>query len=62
MNSLVVPDSSDRWATVIAVPGRLTPGFRLLIAESFHFLIFPRKMSATVAPSNFRPFWTPETL
>jgi hypothetical protein len=62
VKSLVVPDSSERWTTVIEVPGRLTPGFSFLIAGSFHLLIFPRKMSAAVAPSSFSPFWTPDTL
>jgi len=55
----VVPDSSERCTTVIESPGSVTPGFSFAIAGSFHFLIFPRKMSAIVAPSSLRPFFTP---
>ena len=62
MNSFVVPDSSERWTTVMSVPGSFRSGFRLVIAGSFHFLILPRKMSAAVAPSSFRPFSIPDTL
>jgi hypothetical protein len=59
---LVVPDSSERWQTVMPLSGRLTPALSLAIAGSFHFLIFPRKMFAIVGPSIFAPFSTPETL
>ena len=59
MKSLVVPDSSERWQTVMSVLGSFTPEFSAAIAGSFHFLILPRKMSATVAPSSLRPFSTP---
>src|SRR3954452_408792 len=55
VNSLVVPDSSERWQTVMLSPGRSTPAFCPLIDGSSHFLTFPRKMLATVAPSSFRP-------
>src|SRR4051794_35614462 len=56
---LVVPDSSERWTTVMFDEGRLTPAFSFAIAGSFHFLIFPRKMLAIVGPSSFRPPLTP---
>src|SRR3954463_519546 len=56
---LVVPDSSERWTTVMFGDGRLTPGFIEAIAGSFHFLIFPRKMFAIVGPSSLSPPFTP---
>src|SRR4029453_1939927 len=46
---LVVPEPSERWATVIAVSGRLAPGLSLAMAGSFHFVIFAWKMSASVS-------------
>jgi hypothetical protein len=36
----VVPEESERWMTVIAVLGSLTPGFRVAISASFQVLIF----------------------
>jgi hypothetical protein len=62
VNSFVVPDSSDRCTTVTAVDGSVLPGFNALIAGSFHFLTFPRKMLAIVAPSSLRPLSMPDTL
>ena len=62
MKFFVVPDSSERWQTVMFVPGRLVLPLTFAIAGSFHFLILPRKMSATVAPSSLRPLSTPLTL
>src|SRR5947209_16558444 len=62
VNPSVVPEESDRWTTVIDVLGRLSPGFSALIAGSFHVLILPMKMSASVGPSSFRPLLTPERL
>src|SRR6476661_3782099 len=56
---LVVPDSSERWTTVMFDDGRLTPGFIFAMAGSFHFLIFPRKMFAIVGPSSLSPRFTP---
>src|SRR3954463_14333792 len=58
VNSFVVPDSSERWTTVMGLSGRGTPGLRFPIAGSFQFLILPRKMSAIVGPSSLRPFLT----
>src|SRR5437773_314378 len=57
----VVPEESERWAMVIAVLGRLTPGLSALIAESFHFVILAWKMSAMTGAVNFR-LLTPERL
>ena len=62
MKPFVVPDESERCTTVIVVLGRLTPGFSAAIAELFHFVIFPRKMFASVGPSSFRPVLMPDTL
>src|SRR4051794_29684892 len=58
----VVPDSSERWQIVMSVAGRLVPAFWRAISGSFHFLTLPRKMSAAVAPSSFRPWSMPSTL
>src|SRR3954453_17941969 len=58
----VVPDSSERWHTVIFASGSVTPLLSFVIAASFQVLILPRKMSAIVAPSSFRPLSTPLTL
>jgi hypothetical protein len=49
----VVPDPSARCATVMSVAGSVTPGFNFAIAASFHFVILPRKMSASTGPVNF---------
>ena len=62
MKPLVVPDESERWTTVIAVLGRLMPGFSALIAGSFQVLILPRKMLAIVGPSSLSPLLTPDRL
>src|SRR5581483_9912066 len=52
VNTKVVPDSSARWHTWIGLSGRVTLGFSDVIAGSFQLLTLPRKMSATVDPSN----------
>ncbi len=62
MKPLVVPESSERCTTVIAVLGSFVPGLSLAIAGSSHFLILPRKMSAAVAPSSLSPLLTPGRL
>ena len=58
----VVPEESERWTTVMAVPGSETPGLSALSSASSHFLTLPRKMSAIVLPSIFSPVWTPGRL
>src|SRR3954471_13136803 len=58
----VVPDSSERWQTVILLAGSVTPAFAAAIFGSFQFVILPRKMSASVAPSSLRPDFTPSRL
>src|SRR3954447_6182367 len=45
----VVPDSSERKNTLMAVLGSLTPELTLAIAGSFQVLILPRKMFATTS-------------
>ena len=62
MNTEVVPDSSERWTIVMAVEGSETPLLSALILGSSHVFTLPRKISATVLPSSFRPFSTPSTL
>ncbi len=59
MKPFVVPDASERWTTVIAPPGSLTPGFSRTMAASLQLLILPRKMFAIVAPSSLSPFGAP---
>ena len=46
----------------MSLPGRLTPGFNLVMAGSFHFVIFPMKMSASTGPVNFSSALTPSML
>src|SRR5437762_2160404 len=48
-----VPEPSERCTTVMSAAGRLTPGFSLAMAGSFHFVTLPRKMSARRGPENF---------
>ena len=52
MKWYVVPLLSDRWTTWMALLGSATPEFMAVIAESFHFVMWPRKMLASVAPSS----------
>src|SRR3954453_23920367 len=58
----VVPDSSERWQTVMLLLGSFTPEFWPAISGSFHLLTLPRKMSAAVLPSSFKPCCTPSRL
>ena len=37
----------------MSVAGSFTPAFSFAIAGSFHFVILPRKMSASSGPANF---------
>ena len=57
----VVPEESERTATVIGVLGRLTPGLSAVIAELFQDVIFPEKISARTVASSFR-LVTPDRL
>ncbi len=50
----VVPEPSDRWATVMAVAGSLAPGLSAAIALSFHVLIWRRKILAIVSGDSAR--------
>src|SRR2546428_13642921 len=59
VNTLVVPDSSERWTTWIGLAGRLTPEFSAAMAGSFQALIFPRKMLAADVPSGLSPLCRP---
>jgi len=58
----VVPEPSERLTTRMSVAGSFAFGFNLAIAASFHFVIFPWKISATVWPSSLIPFSRPLTL
>jgi hypothetical protein len=51
---LVVPEASDRCATVMAVSGRSTPSFVAAIAGSFQVVIFRSKMPPRVLASSWR--------
>jgi len=57
----VVPESSERCTGVIAWSGRVASGFWSAMAGSFHFVIVPAKMPATVAGSRSSES-TPSTL
>jgi hypothetical protein len=46
----------------MSVPGRFTPGFSFTIVGSFHFVVLPRKMSASSPPVNFNGVLTPGML
>src|SRR5438105_13961138 len=48
----VVPDESDRWATVIPLDGSLASGFRALMAGSSQVLICRWKILAMVSASS----------
>src|SRR5215216_4426400 len=55
----VVPEPSERWATVTSVEGSLTPGFNAAMAGSSHFLIWRWKSLAMVSASRVRSFTSP---
>ncbi len=57
MKTNVVPLPSVRETGVIPMLGSCTPSFSAAIFGSFHFVIFPWKMSASVAPSSFTSPW-----
>ena len=60
MKLKVVPDPSERCTTAMPVEGRVAEGFSFLIAGSSQVLISPRKILASVGPSNTRsPGLTP---
>src|SRR4029077_14109079 len=50
----VVPEESERTATVIGVLGRLTPELIDAMAGSFHLVILPSKMFAMTVGLSFR--------
>src|SRR3954452_3806590 len=49
----VVPEPSERCATVIAVDGNVVPAFKPAMAGSFHDLICRWKILAMVSASNW---------
>ena len=57
----VVPEPSERWATTIAVAGRVASGFRSLMAGSSQLLMSRWKIFAVVSASRVSSF-TPERL
>ena len=50
----MVPEESERRATVILVLGRLTPGFSAVIAGLFQVVIWASKILAMVGASSLR--------
>ena len=58
----MVPEESERWAMVIAVLGRVTPGLSAAIAGSFHFVILPWKMLAMTGADSCSGLLTPDRL
>src|SRR5437899_1636965 len=61
VNTLVVPEPSERCTTWMPALGSDTPGLSALTSASSHFLTFPAKMPATVAGESFRSV-TPDRL
>src|SRR4051812_40828535 len=61
VNTDVVPEPSERCTTWMALLGKVAPLLSALIAGSFHVLIFPAKIPASVSPESFRSV-TPERL
>ena len=57
----VVPDLSERCTGLIARSGRVAPELSAAMAGSFHFVMVPAKMPATVFASRFSES-TPGTL
>src|SRR4051812_44171778 len=57
----VVPELSERRATVIDVLGSFTPGLSAAISDASHFVIWRWKILAIVSPDSWRLF-TPERL
>ena len=53
MKLAVVPEGSERWTGMMSASGSATPEFSAVIAGSFHFVIWPRKILAVVSPSSF---------
>ena len=56
MKIKLVPELSERRTTVIRTFGSLSSGFSARIAGSFHAVILPRKMSASVLRSSRSAF------
>lgn len=61
MKLFVVPESSERCTAVMLASGRVAPALVAAIFGSFHLVILPAKMPATVSASSLRSF-TPSTL
>src|SRR5215510_9427327 len=57
----VVPEPSERWATMMFLSGRVTPALSAAIAGSFHFLILVDMIWHSVSGLSLRPL-TPERL
>ena len=55
MKFSVVPESSERWTTVMSLSGSSRPSFCFWICSSFHFLISPEKTFAMVSASILMP-------
>jgi hypothetical protein len=54
VKAFVVPEPSERWTTRMSLSGSVAPGLFAAIFGSFHFLMSPRKMPATLSASRFR--------
>ncbi len=55
MKIAVVPEPSERCATMIGPSGSLAPAFTAAMAGSFHFAILPRKMPERTSGVSFSP-------
>src|SRR5215510_2346856 len=56
VNTKIVPLLSGRRTTLIAVTGRVTPGFALAMTGSFHFVSCPKKMWVYASRDSLRSF------
>ena len=54
----VVPEPSERWTTTMSASGSFTPALADAIRASLHFVIFPRKMSASTSGVNLSVVFT----
>src|SRR5512135_332607 len=53
VNTLVVPEPSDRWIVVMAWFGKVVPELRATIAGSFQLVMVPRNMLAITCPERW---------
>ena len=62
MNILVVPEPSDLCTVAMAWSGKVRLLFMLCMAGSFHLVMVPKYMSATISPVSCKPSEIPGRL